>query len=104
MDAQDNTIALDVSNVLIGMISGYAYKASSAEVPPGSTLYLFSDGVFEIEPANGGEWDLDRFVSLVAEKPEPEKKESQRILEAVKARTGRQAFEDDFTLVVTALG
>ena len=34
----------------------------------------------------------------------PGKPESQRILQAVKARTGRQAFEDDFTLVVAALG
>ena len=104
VDAQDNAIALDVSNVLIGMIAGYPYRAGSAEITPGSTLYVFSDGVFEIEPTNGSEWTLDSFVSLVSEKPEQDKKESQRILEEVKARTGRQAFEDDFTLVVTALG
>ena len=95
---------LDVSNVLIGMIPGYTYRSVTADVPQGSTLYLFSDGVFEIETASGSDWGLDDFVSLFTAQSAGGKKESQRILEAVKARTGRQSFEDDFTLVVTALG
>ena len=104
VDAQRReTTALDVSNVLIGMIPGYAYKSGNAQVPAGSTLYVFSDGAFEIEPANGGEWGLDDFLSLLAAPGEPGMRESRRILETVVARTGRQAFEDDFTLVATAL-
>ena len=97
------TTALDVSNVLIGMIPGYAYKSGNAQVPAGSTLYVFSDGAFEIEPADGGQWGLDDFLSLLAAPAEPGKRESRRILETVVARTGRRAFEDDFTLVATAL-
>ena len=96
-------IPLDVSNVLIGMMPGYAYGAGKVEVPPGSSLYVFSDGVFEIECADGREWDLDAFVPLLTAPAAPGKAESQRILEEVKARTGREAFEDDFTLVVATL-
>ena len=95
---------LDVSNVLIGMMPGYAYRSVTADVAPGSTLYVFSDGVFEIETAGGSEWGIDDFVSLLAAPKTAGKKESQRILEAVMARTGRRTFEDDFTLVVTTLG
>jgi sigma-B regulation protein RsbU (phosphoserine phosphatase) len=104
VDAQrSESIALDVSNVLIGMIPGYAYKSGTAQVPPGSMLYVFSDGAFEIEPVGGGEWGLEDFLSLLAAPAEPGKAESRRILETVVARTGREAFEDDFTLVATAL-
>jgi sigma-B regulation protein RsbU (phosphoserine phosphatase) len=104
VDAQRReTTALDVSNVLIGMIPGYTYKSASAQVPSGSTLYVFSDGVFEIEPASGGEWGLDDFLPLLAAPAQAGKRESRRILDTVVARTGRQAFEDDFTLVATAL-
>lgn len=94
---------LDVSNVLIGMIPGYAYRSATADIAQGSRLYLFSDGVFEIETANGASWGMEDFVALLGD-PAAGRKESERLLDAVKARTGRQAFEDDFTLVVTALG
>jgi hypothetical protein len=43
-------------------------------------------------------------VPLLTEPPQPAMTESRRILEAVKERTGRQAFEDDFTLVVATFG
>jgi len=104
VDAQrSSSSALDVSNVLIGMIPGYTYRSASAQVPPGSTLYVFSDGVFEIEPAGAGVWGLDDFIALLTAPAEPARRESRRILETVVARTGREAFEDDFTLVATAL-
>jgi serine phosphatase RsbU (regulator of sigma subunit) len=95
-------IPLDVSNVLIGMIPSFEYKSARVDVTPGSSLYLFSDGVFEIEPANGRKWGLEDFVSLLGEPRDPGKAESRRILEAVMARTGVGAFEDDFTLVVAS--
>ena len=97
---RESAVALDVSNVLIGMMPGYEYQSDRVEVPPGSSLFLFSDGAFEIESANGQPWSLDDFVSLLTQPREPGNPESRRILDAVAARTGRQSFEDDFTLVV----
>jgi serine phosphatase RsbU (regulator of sigma subunit) len=96
-------IPLEVSNVLIGMIEGYGYKAGTARFEPGSSLYLFSDGVFEVESLGAEPWGLERFVSLLGLAPEPGRTEPQRIFQAVKARTQRDAFEDDFTLVVATL-
>ncbi len=97
---RDRATPLDVSNVLIGMMPDYPYRSGRAELVPGSSLFLFSDGAFEIDPANGRQWDLDAFVGLLTEPRDAGKTESQRILDAVAARTGRPAFEDDFTLVV----
>ena len=95
-------VPLDVQNVLIGMMPGYTYKQGTAPFAPGSALYVFSDGVFEIETPERV-WGLGDFVPLLNAPAEPGKPESSRVLETVKARTGRQSFEDDFTLVVATL-
>ena len=97
---RDGAVPLDVSNVLIGMMPGYEYRSDRVQVPTGSSLFLFSDGVFEIDTADGRPWGIDDFVPLLTEPRHPGKAESRRILETVTARTGRQSFEDDFTLVV----
>jgi len=73
-------------------------------VPRGSLLYVFSDGVFEIEMPDGNEWGIGNFVPLLTAPAEPNTTESRRILEAVKSTTGYESFEDDFTLVVATLG
>ena len=95
-------VPLDVSNVLVGMISGFTYTSAQSQIPPGSSLYLFSDGVFEIEAMGSRAWggNVEDFVPLLTAPTNPDKPESRRILEAVMARTGRESFEDDFTLVV----
>lgn len=103
---RDAAVPLDVSNVLVGMMPGYKYAGGHGHVPPGSSLYIFSDGVFEIDPTAGKVWggSLDDFVPLLTTPAEPGKTESRRILEGVMARTGRESFEDDFTLVVATFG
>ena len=95
-----DSASLDVSNMLIGMMPGYEFKSGRVEVAPGSSLFLFSDGAFEIEAADGREWGIEDLVPLLVEPSQPGKPESQRVLETVKSRAGRQSFEDDFTLVV----
>ena len=98
------TVELDVSNVLIGMMPGYAYRNGEARFAPGSSVYVFSDGVFEIDAVDGQPWGLEDFVALLTAPSQPGKPEAQHLLETVQARTGRKAFEDDFTLVVAAIG
>ena len=96
--------ALDVANVLIGMMPGYTYKVGRGQFAPGSSLYLFSDGVFEIQASDGREWKIDDVLPLLSEPLVPGKPEAQRILQTVKSLAGRQAFEDDFTMVVATFG
>lgn len=101
--ARGTATPLAVSNVLVGMMPDYPYRSGRAEVAPGSSLYLFSDGVFEIEGPEGREGRIEDFVPLLTAPAVPGKPESRRILDTVKARAGREAFEDDFTLVVATL-
>jgi len=99
-----DALPLETPNVLIGMMPGYEYRSGYTKVPRGGSLYVFSDGVFEIEMPDGNEWGIGNFVPLLTGAAQPNMTESRRILEAVKDCTGCNAFEDDFTLVVATLG
>jgi hypothetical protein len=52
-------------NPLLGAKRGHAYSAASATIVPGSRLYLFSDGLFEVQAATGQMQGLDDFVPLL---------------------------------------
>jgi serine phosphatase RsbU (regulator of sigma subunit) len=99
-----DALPLGTANVLIGMMPDYAYRSGHAQVPRGSSLYVFSDGVFEIDAGDGREWGIDNFLPLLTAPARSGMTESRRILEAVQDATNRQSFEDDFTLVVATFG
>ncbi len=86
-------------SLMIGAMPGYSYKCAEATVPPGSTLYLFSDGVFEIVTKDGVQWALSDFLPLLNE-PLDDVDEPQRLFQAVKDVAQPGPFDDDFSLLV----
>jgi serine phosphatase RsbU (regulator of sigma subunit) len=84
---------------LIGMLPDAPYRAAGAAIPPGATLYLFSDGVFEIITADGREWGLDDLLPILREAPEPMATEPERLHARVRAVARPGPFDDDFSIV-----
>jgi serine phosphatase RsbU (regulator of sigma subunit) len=97
---RDRAAALKTRNGLIGIDSDAVYGAASVDVPPGSSLYLFSDGVFEIVTIDGVEWRLGDFVPHIVEEPIPGLRESQRLYREVRRLARPGSLEDDFSLLV----
>ncbi len=52
---------------LIGGMPGMVFPSASRFVPPGSSLYLFSDGIYEIRQDDGTILSLDWFIRIVSE-------------------------------------
>lgn len=94
------TLPLKTANVVIGATPTYAFKSDTAEVPAGSALYLFSDGVFEITTASGLQWGLDAFLPSLLEPADPGTSEPERLLGAVQRHAGTRSLDDDFSMVV----
>jgi sigma-B regulation protein RsbU (phosphoserine phosphatase) len=69
-------------------------------VPPGSRLYVFSDGIFEIEAKDGTQWNLDHVLPLIVEPPIQGMTEPERLLQAIRGHARSPDFEDDFTVLV----
>ncbi len=58
---------LGMPALMIGAFGGYEYKVAQTTVPPDSTVYLFSDGVFEIVTKDKLRWEMTNFLPLLIE-------------------------------------
>lgn len=96
----EDLVPLKTRNGLIGAVPGKSYEAASTVLPPGASLYVFSDGVFEIVTKSGQQWGLADFLPLISAPPQPGLSESERLLRAVQDASRPGEFDDDFSLVV----
>ncbi len=99
-EARERAIPLRTRNIVIGATPAFEFESASVEVPPGSRLYVFSDGIFEIETKAGEQWGLDHILPLIVEPPVPEMTEPERLLRAIRGHARSPDFEDDFTVLV----
>jgi serine phosphatase RsbU (regulator of sigma subunit) len=85
---------------LIGAMPGTRYTAATADIPPGASLYLFSDGVFEFVTSDGVEWGLNDLIPYLHMPRVPEMTESRRLFRDVRRLAQPGGLDDDFTLLV----
>jgi hypothetical protein len=93
------TVPLAAPNPAIGLLDNITFRSESATIPPGSTLYLFSDGVFEIEDQEGRRWSIADFLPKLTWSPVQGMTEPQRLYEIIRGAAGPGPLEDDFSLV-----
>jgi serine phosphatase RsbU (regulator of sigma subunit) len=86
--------------LMIGAMPDHVYEIDQATIPPGSSLYLFSDGVFEITTTDNQQWDLSHFLPLLVEPTAPATPEAERLYRAVTQSAGTGQLDDDFSLLV----
>jgi sigma-B regulation protein RsbU (phosphoserine phosphatase) len=88
---------LDLPGVIIGAFDTAQYHDAYITLDPGSRLFVYSDGCYEVfHPANGM-MSLDHFCAILAGSG-PEKGLDQ-IVSEVQEWQGRPEFEDDFSLI-----
>ena len=58
--SKEGTLAkLMTNNLFIGGLPESTYQGNATTVPPGAHLYVFSDGVYEVDPPVGNMWTLE---------------------------------------------
>jgi serine phosphatase RsbU (regulator of sigma subunit) len=90
---------LRTKNGIIGATPGKVFSSDASVVPPGASVFLFSDGVFEIVTKDGQEWRLQDFLPLIRRPPEPGLSTCQRIFRDVTSVARPGGFDDDFSLL-----
>ena len=98
MPDRHTAIGLKTPGLMVGATTEARFEAATASIPAGSSLYLFSDGVFEIL-TDVRQWRLDDFLPLLMEPTISGVSECQRLYQAVNA-AGSGPLEDDFSLLV----
>lgn len=90
-------------NMLLGAAPDMPFRAAEAPVPPGSRLYLFSDGTFEVTGADGAQKGLADLLPLIAAGPAAGLGEAGRLLRDVRAMAATGPFDDDVSIMVLEL-
>jgi phosphoserine phosphatase RsbU/P len=83
----------------IGAFAEAEYQNAVCDIQPDSRLYVFSDGVYEVEKSNGTMWDLEGFINFLTLYNQSLKLNLESILEYLKTYTNIQSFTDDCSLI-----
>jgi phosphoserine phosphatase RsbU/P len=92
---------LESTGPIIGMMPEMAFETQTATVAPGMRLYLFSDGVFEIDKPDGEMWKFEAFVDFLSAEI-AQGSVMDRLIAHVKALHGSERLSDDFSMVEVA--
>lgn len=88
---------LSAKGMVIGAFPKAAFETGSVAVPPGSRLFLFSDGTYEIDRPGAEMMTHEEFSAILADSSRPEGLEP--VVNEVRRQQGGDAFADDFSLV-----
>ncbi|ELS00525.1 PAS domain S-box [Xenococcus sp. PCC 7305] len=99
---QLNTQQLSNENIPVGMLSEFEFEQSVCDVRPNSSLYLFSDGVYEIATSENKTWGIDALSITLEEyyqnSSQPHSNLSS-LLQKIQQINPQENFGDDFSLI-----
>jgi serine phosphatase RsbU (regulator of sigma subunit) len=90
---------LGMPALMIGILPDQAYEVQESVIPPGSRLFLFSDGAYEIVTTDQQRWGLSDFLPLLLEPAVPGQPVTERVYRQVREAAAPGPLEDDFSLV-----
>lgn len=97
----DEIRELSSSGPVVGIVPGATFRSHRVELPPGSTLVLYTDGVTELNDELGEEFGCDRLAAVVLESHGQDLRWLvERVHDRMVAFARSHRFDDDSTLVV----
>ena len=92
-------VRLSGEGFIIGAVPEKKYSSFSFSLEPFTRLYVFSDGIYEVEGCSGKICMLDDFVRVVGKLFRENRAGVADIIDTMKARQGKGIFEDDVSLL-----
>lgn len=83
----------------VGMFPEAKYKDDFCTIEESSTLYIFSDGVYEITRPDGTVWNLDSFIQILTDSPEPVEGKLEMIINYLSNLNSKNVFDDDLSIL-----
>ena len=101
--ANGECVRVDHGGVVLGVFPDWQYQEEHVDLEPGDRLVLYTDGITEISNAAGEEFGEQRLMDLLSahRQASPETMQ-QRVMAAISDFSGGN-FQDDATLIVTAV-
>lgn len=83
----------------VGMFPEAKYVDGFCKIAKGSTLYIFSDGAYEITRSDGTLWSLDAFIQLLLNLQHTVNYQLDEVLNHLIDLNSKEAFDDDLSIL-----
>jgi sigma-B regulation protein RsbU (phosphoserine phosphatase) len=83
----------------IGFFPKMAYSGGTAQVKLPATLYVYSDGVYEVERPGGAMWSWQELHEFLAKRTGGIENEIDALRRHLQEMSGSSAFDDDFSVL-----
>ena len=93
---------LRTPNNVIGGISKATYEKGGCKIGERNTLYVFSDGVYEVEKSDGSMWRFTEFSEFMTKSKTGDQSRLDHLYSYVKNLGNVENLEDDFTILEVA--
>ncbi|MBE9047804.1 SpoIIE family protein phosphatase [Pleurocapsales cyanobacterium LEGE 10410] len=90
---------LKTPGVPVGMFPDIKYVNASCNIAANSSLYVFSDGIYEIDQQTNSHWGLDRLIDLLKKYQQTPERDLGRLLQYVRNWHPNFQFEDDLSIL-----
>jgi sigma-B regulation protein RsbU (phosphoserine phosphatase) len=90
---------LHTPNLFIGGMPDITFEEGVTQLTEPCSLYVFSDGVFEILRPDGSIWDFSGFMDFMAEAYAAKEPVGARLLGHVQEMSSTETMEDDFSIL-----
>ena len=97
--SSDQIIKLQSDNFIIGGIKDYKYISKTINLQEDSIIYLYSDGVYEVEKSNGNMMDLEELLEYLKQRKDLSNNEVKGLLNFIKNISKKELLDDDFSIL-----
>ena len=101
-ESEEKSRQLRTQGFMVGTIEGAEFPVDSVRISENSTLYVFSDGTFELSRPDGEMLDMDEFIDFLEKLPRNDPESLQRLYKAMQDIQDHESFEDDFSIMKLA--
>ena len=98
-EAEAKVHLLEAGGPMVGAFPDLDYDSRSITLDAFAKLYLFSDGAYEIELANGKMWPFSAFIEFMGRSFAHGESGMDALMAHVRALSGRHEFADDFSII-----
>lgn len=90
-------------NFIIGGLPDFPYSSSEVKIDLPAVLFIYSDGVYEIEKPDNSIWELDEMFQFITKNRGSDYFEIDSLLKYVKDLSGKEILDDDFSMMKIVL-
>ncbi len=92
-------IVFPATGPMMGISLGMEFSATESVLPPGTRLFIFSDGVFELRRDRRPVWDLSSCIAYLALHGAREEQIMDALLAHIRGLRGSALLDDDFSFI-----